>query len=261
MGEFLCSSKGFLPAFLFLKTQASLLIFPPVGDFTYSVSRGVAKGVFAFLGPVCVLHRERLDREGSLLLASNHISHFDPPLLSVIARRKIDWMAMVELFASAWGSRYFGALDAFPTDRSRVDRKAVRTALKRLQLGRAVGIFPDGGIRVGSESVLEGAKMRPGVTTLAQLAKVPVVPCVVLGTDRLYNWKCWLPWRRVRFWVAIGEPLRQRLDLPKADARNQLERELAASFCSLYAEMRQAFKLSPGDLPHSQEEREQSVEC
>ena len=227
-----------------------------MGDLVYSISTFLSRAIYAYLGPVHVLHGERSKQTGAFILASNHISHFDPPFYCVAARRKIDWMAMTELFDNSWAARFFRGMNAIPTDRSRIDHTAVRTAIKRLRLGRAVGIFPEGGIRTGSESVLAGAPMRPGVASLAQISKVPVLPCVLIGTDRLYNWRNWLPWRRGEFWVAFGEPIQPRADLSKEAAREQIERELAGAFVALSSELKTTFGLSPEDLPHSQEERQ-----
>lgn len=193
-----------------------------------------------------VLHRERSALPGPCLFAANHISHFDPPLLGVASRRQIDFMAMAELFRNPLLGAFFRATGAFPADRSRTDRAAVRTALRRLAAGRAVGIFPEGGIRTRGESVLEGGAMRPGAATLAALAKVPIVPCVVLGSDALYDPWRWLPFRRSRFLVAFGEPLRIQPGLPGGAARKRLEEELGAAFRALYAELGELERAEPG---------------
>jgi len=223
----------------------------------YTLCRALARSIFALLGPVRVLHPERSAGQGACLFVSNHISHFDPPLLAVAARRQIDFMAMVELFRNPLSAAFCRANGAFPADRSRVDRAAVRTALRRLEQGRAVGIFPEGGIRVRAESVLQGGPMRPGAVTLAHLANVGVIPCVVLGSDTLYNGRRWLPFRRNRFWVAFGEPLRLRRDLPGKEARARLEQELTASFQALCAELMETFGLGSEVMPRTPEEHRQ----
>src|SRR5947209_13717384 len=136
---------------------------------------------------------ENANRAGGFLLASNHISHFDPLIISGVVRRKIDWMAMEEFFPNPVLRFLLDAVDAFPAARDRADSKTIRTALARLQQGRIVGIFPEGGIRDGKRSLLEGAPLRRGAATLAHMARVPVLPCVIVGTDRLYAARNWLP--------------------------------------------------------------------
>src|SRR2546421_2066875 len=150
------------------------------------------KTLFGCAARVHVLRAEKADRGDAFLLASNHISHFDPLIISGVVRRKIDWMAMAEFFPVPFLGHFLRAVDAFPAARDRADRATIRTAIERLRTGRVVGVFPEGGIRAGQCSLLEGAPLRPGVSTLAHIAGVPVLPCVIIGSDRLYNARRWL---------------------------------------------------------------------
>jgi 1-acyl-sn-glycerol-3-phosphate acyltransferase len=211
--------------------------------------------LFGCVARVNVLQSENANRGGAFLFASNHISHFDPFILSSIVRRKIDWMAMAEFFPVPLLGFFLRAVDAFPAERDRADRATIRTAIARLKQGRIVGIFPEGGIRDGARSLLEGAPLRPGASTLAQLAGVPIVPCVIVGSDRLYAEKSWLPLRRTPIWIAFGDPITHFPDLEKSAARERLHHELAAAFKSLYAELRERFALTADDLPHPPRER------
>src|SRR5437588_11328147 len=141
------------------------------------------KLLFGYSSRIHVLGRENAERAGGFLLASNHISHFDPFILSSVVRRKIDWMAMAEFFPLPIVGLFLRAVDAFPAERDRADRKTIRSAIERLKSGRVVGVFPEGGIRYGTSSRLEGAPVRAGPSTLAHMASVPIVPCVILGSD------------------------------------------------------------------------------
>src|SRR5213596_2579277 len=160
------------------------------------------KSLFACVARVHVVRSENANHDGAFLLAANHISHFDPFIISSVVRRKIDWMAMAEFFSLPVLGFLLRAVDAFPAERDHADLKTIRTAIERLKQGRIVGIFPEGGIRNGARSLLEGAPLRPGAATLAQIAGVPIVPCVILGSDRFYSKKRWLPFqRRVPVWI------------------------------------------------------------
>jgi len=213
------------------------------------------KLLFGCVASVRVVRRENANLHGGLLLAANHISHFDPFILSGIVRRKIDWMAMAEFFPYPVLGQFLRAVDAFPADRDRANRTTIRTAIERLQLGRIVGVFPEGGIRDGTRSLLEGAPLRPGVSTLAHIAGVPILPCVILGSDRLYAKKNWLPLRRTPIWIAFGDPISHFPELEKSVARKRIESELNAAFKTLYAEVREKFSLTLDDLPHPPKER------
>src|SRR5947209_4525848 len=205
---------------------------------------------FGYSARIYVIGSEHLNRAGGFLLASNHISHFDPLIISSIVRRKIDWMAMAEFFPVPGLGHFLRAVDAFPAERDRADRKTIRTAIERLKNERIVGVFPEGGIRDGARSLLEGAPLRAGASALAHLAGVPIMPCVILGSDRLYAKENWLPLRRTPVWIAFGQAISNFPDLEKTAARERIETELMAAFRRLYSDLREKFQLTSDDLPH-----------
>ena len=222
---------------------------------SYRAGKLLTKLMFAGVARVHLVEHENANRTGGFLLAANHISHFDPFLISLAVRRKIDWMTMAEFFRFSVLGFFLRAIDAFPAERDRADRKTIRTAIERLKGGRVVGLFPEGGIRDGVRSLLEGAPLRPGAATLAHIAGVPILPCVILGSDRLYSIKQWLPLRRTPIWIAFGNPISHFPELPKLQARERIESELAAQFKNLYARLQQTFRLTTDDLPHPPRER------
>jgi 1-acyl-sn-glycerol-3-phosphate acyltransferase len=216
----------------------------------YHVSRLLAAALFAPFIRLRILRPELVRRPGPWILAANHISHFDPPLIGIAARRKIDWMAMAELFCNPVAAAWFRGIDSFPVDRFHLDRQAVRAALTRLRAGHAIGMFPEGGIRDGARSVLEGAPQRPGVAGLSQMTGSPIIPCVIIGSDRIYALpRLWRPGRRLPVWIAFGQPLLAPDGLDRPAARAALESSLAASFRALALELRHHYHLTEDDLP------------
>ena len=192
-------------------------------------------------------------------MASNHISHFDPPLLSAFFPRQLDWIAMEELFSHPWAARFFSWLGVIPIDRFGKKSGSNRHALKKMRaslaVGRALGIFPEGGIRSGSASILERAPMKPGLVSFSFLNQAPVIPCVVLGTDRLYAKHAWF--HRTPLWIIVGKAI-----VPLAlDANNRdealhcFQKKLAAVFPALQQELCERFQLCGDDLPKRAQER------
>ncbi len=221
----------------------------------YGTGKLLIKLLFGCVAHIRVLGRENVNHSGGFLLAANHISHFDPFFLGLAVRRKIDWMTMAEFFHPPMLGLLLRSIDAFPAERNRADLKTIRTAIERLKNGRIVGIFPEGGIRDGARSLLEGAPLRPGAATLGQIGGAPIVPCVILGTDRLYSKRQWLPFRRTPVWIAFGKPISNFPELQKIQARERIESELAGAFQNLYAELRGKFRLTADDLPQPPCER------
>jgi 1-acyl-sn-glycerol-3-phosphate acyltransferase len=204
-------------------------------DFGYATTTTFLRGLFAPVIRRRVIGRHHVPRDGACILAPNHISHFDPPIIGPSIRRTTDWMAMRELFAIPLVGRWLGYVGTFPVEMGKFDAAAVRTAITRLRAGRMVGVFPEGGLRTGPESVLEGAPLRPGVSALAQMTGARVLPCVIIGSDALYTPKRWLPLRRTRVWVVFGEPLEPPGDKPdKATARAEFEKRLGAILRTIY---------------------------
>src|SRR2546429_7296582 len=131
------------------------------------------KLLFGCVARVHVVRSENANHDGSFLLAANHISHFDPFIISSVVRRKIDWMAMAEFFPLPLLGVLLRAVAAFPSNRDQADRAPIRSAIERLKNGRIIELLPEGGIRDGARSVLEGAALRPGASTLAHIAGGP----------------------------------------------------------------------------------------
>ncbi|MDX6765689.1 MAG: lysophospholipid acyltransferase family protein [Candidatus Methylacidiphilales bacterium] len=233
---------------------AALLSHPTTRDsWSWWAARTVCWLVFGLVARVRVCTEVRLPA-GPYLIACNHISHFDPPVAGVCTRRKVDFMAMRELFAHplpAWVLTH--VCDAFPVSRDRQDTSAVRTAVRRLRAGRIVFVFPEGGIRSGAASVLGGAPLPAGVASLAQMAGVGVRPAVILGTDQIYRW--WSLWRRPRVLVAFGEELRLDPAKDAAAAREDLNGRLRDAWFALHTLLRQQPDYHPGLEPRTAQER------
>lgn len=213
--------------------------------------------LFSLTCNVRIIQLAPVPHKGALIMASNHISHFDPPVISGFFPRRLDWLAMEEMFRSAWGRRIFTALNCIPVDRSGSDRSSLRRALQRLAEGRVIGIFPEGGIRAGVTSILNGAPMKPGLAALSIHSGAPIVPCILLGSDRLYKRANWLPWLgRNNLTLLIGKPIhppgKQSRD---ANAREQFSKDLAEAFIRMKEEAVTRFNLSPDDLPQTPQAR------
>ena len=103
--------------------------------------------------------------------------------------------------------------------------------------------------------MIEGALPKSGVAALADMAAVAVLPCVILGSDRLYNKKSWLPLRRIPIWIAFGESITHLSGEGKPANRQRVESEFAAALKSLSRELQERFSLTAKDLPHPPRQR------
>jgi len=188
-------------------------------------------------------------------VVANHISHFDPFFLSHSFRRVIDWMTTEEFYENPFEAAWLRAVNTFPVNRKRPDRRALRIGIERLKAGRLVGVFPDGGIRAGETSILGGVTPKSGATALARLANVPIIPCVIFGTDRLYASQTWRPGPpRTPVWVTIGEPF--SIFGTHGDRGNTV---LAEALREIGSATIAHFNLRPDDLPMTPQRRRQQA--
>lgn len=175
------------------------------GPLAYRVVKWLAVRLLKLCFAPRVRGREHLP-SGPFILAANHISYLDPPLLALAAPGRIGYLAKAELFRFWPIGAFLRLLAAIPLRRGRFDKGALAGALLRLRRGECVAIFPQG-TRQRSPAP---AQAHRGVALLARRAQVPVVPLAVRGTD---DWRSALR-RRPRIELEIGAAL----DPPAADA-------------------------------------------
>lgn len=118
--------------------------------------------------------------KGGFILASNHISNLDPPILGISTRRRLHFMAKIELFKHPLVGWWLRQLWAFPVKRGQGDMGALKETLRILKRGNPVLIFPEGTRRQAGEEL----RAQPGAGFIAIKAKVPVVPVFIQGSDR-----------------------------------------------------------------------------
>lgn len=120
---------------------------------------------------------EHIPSTGALVIAANHVSYADPVLLSLPVRRLISYMAMAPLFRNPACGRILRWFGAFPVQLESADPRATREAVRLLQAGEALLIFPEGG-RTEDGRLQE---FKPGAFRLACSLGVPVLPVTIVG--------------------------------------------------------------------------------
>ena len=145
-----------------------------------------------------VIGAEKVPATGPLIVASNHRRNADPVLVCMAVPRRIQWMGKKELFVFLF-ERFFYFIGTFPVDREKGGRAALKTSLKLLATGWALGIFPEGTRRKGYDP---NQTPKSGVGMLAARADAPILPVFV---DRVPG-----PFERLRggkLHVYVGDPI------------------------------------------------------
>jgi 1-acyl-sn-glycerol-3-phosphate acyltransferase len=172
--------------------------------------------VKAILWPLLRLFRpwaegtENVPREGPAIIASNHLSFSDHFFAPLPLPRKVIFLAKSEYFTGRglkglFSKAFFSGMGQIPVDRSggEASERALRTGLRVLAHGNLLGIYPEG-TRTPDGRLYRG---KTGVARLALEAKVPVIPCAMIGGFDFQPPGTIMPRLRIRPGVRFGKPL------------------------------------------------------
>jgi 1-acyl-sn-glycerol-3-phosphate acyltransferase len=156
--------------------------------------------VFTLNGGFEVKGKENVP-EGGVIVAANHISYLDPPLVGSITPRRATFMARKGLFKI----RLLGTIikpAAFPVDREKPRPSSIKEAVKRLKNGELIVIFPEG----GRSETGELGQAKRGIGMIAGLSKVPIVPTLIIGSNKALPLGAkWI--KRAKITVIFGKPI------------------------------------------------------
>jgi cytidylate kinase len=161
--------------------------------------------------------RENVPATGAVLLAANHSSVLDPPLIGSATDRQLSFLAKAELFDLPLFGGLIRRVNARPIRREGADPSALRTAMRVLEDGGALLIFPEG--TRGDEGIIRSAKAGAGM--LAVLSGAAVVPVFIKGSGRAWPRGRKLP-RPAKVTVTFGTALRFEAERG-ADRKRQYE--------------------------------------
>mgnify|MGYP000237741949 CR=1 FL=1 len=141
----------------------------------YTLVKNLFKILFTIFLRLKVEGTENIPKDGPLVIASNHLSLLDPPVLGTAATRKVHFMAKEELFVPVLGTIY-KILGAFPVRRGGADRAAIKHGIDILESGQVLAIFPEG----TRSKTGELGKAQPGALMMASKAKATIVPACIM---------------------------------------------------------------------------------
>lgn len=167
----------------------------------YSVGWAIAR----IVGVLCRMRVdgiENIPASGSFILAVNHISFYDPPLVGSMARREFNFLGKDTLFKKPMVGRILKMVKVISVKRGTIDRRAIEQCVEVLQKGESLILFPEG-TRSRTGDFLDP---KPGIGMIAHQARCTIVPAFVKGSDRLGD--CLLG--RKQLLVSFGDPITEQ---------------------------------------------------
>lgn len=169
---------------------------------SYRIGGRIFRLIFSSYFHWRVFHPERVPLAGPVILACNHTSYLDPPLVGSALSRPINYLARDSLFRFPIAGSVMRSWNAVPVDRDGTSPRGLRNILERLKAGGGIVLFPEG--TRSHDGRLQPAKSGIGFVVIKSNA--PVVPVRVFGTFEAYGRQMTIP-RPHPVAVKYGQPL------------------------------------------------------
>jgi 1-acyl-sn-glycerol-3-phosphate acyltransferase len=171
-------------------------------NLSYRIGWNLFRAVYATYFRWRVFNPERVPLTGGVILASNHASFLDPPLVGAGLKRDINYLARESLFRFPGVGALLRSWNSVPVDRDGGGAAGLREILNRLLAGGGIILFPEG--TRTKDGKLQPARSGIGLTVIK--SSVPVVPVRTFGTFEALGRNHKFP-RPVRIAVKYGEPM------------------------------------------------------
>ncbi|MGJ9456832.1 lysophospholipid acyltransferase family protein [Oceanobacillus sp. CF4.6] len=159
----------------------------------YRFARFVVALILFPLYRIKIIGKENIPKTGPVIICSNHISNFDPPVVGITSPRDIYFMAKGELFEKPFLGKLLLGIRAFPVKRGLSDRNALRKGLGILKEGNTLGLFPEG----TRSKTGELGNPLAGVGFFALRSEATIIPCAIIGPYKAFK----------RLKVVYGKPM------------------------------------------------------
>lgn len=187
----------------------------------YEIAKFLIKCYYRLRFKITIIGEDRVPSSGPVMLCSNHVSDFDPPLIGLALDRQLSFFAKSELFELPVIGKVFPSLNAIPVSRGKSDRAALKTSINALKEDRCLLIFPEGHRNKGDVKQLQN--LQEGASFIASKSEAPIVPVVIKGE---YN-------RKKGVTIVFGKPINTEEFLEAGNTRKDLTRKLEKNLNNL----------------------------
>ena len=128
--------------------------------------------------------KENIPKDNNYIVAANHLSTLDPPLVCAVMNRPVAYMSKKELFENPFLCWWLNWLGAFAVDREKLGVSTIKTVKSLKETNWILGIFPQGRRELDGE--ITG--VTKGFATLAKSTKCNILPVGITGTQEVKRW-------------------------------------------------------------------------
>jgi 1-acyl-sn-glycerol-3-phosphate acyltransferase len=192
----------------------------------YTLSKAVANIGFQYWA----FGQENIIEDGPAIMAANHQSYLDPPLVGITCRAELYFLARKTLFENKLFGSILSRVNALPVDLSGGDLTAVRTIINLLKQGHRTVIFPEGTRSLSGQI----QQARPGIGMIIAKTLAPVVPMRIFG-----SFQAWPKGGKIKPYpvtVVVGKPIRfkkEDLGAKNREAYQKISEQVLATIAAI----------------------------
>jgi len=174
--------------------------------------------------------QENIIEDGPAIMAANHQSYLDPPLVGITCRAELYFLARKTLFENKLFGSILSRVNALPVDLSGADLTAVRTVINLLKQGHRTVIFPEGTRSLTGQI----QQARPGIGMIIAKTLAPVVPMRIFG-----SFQAWPKGGKIKPYpvtVVVGKPIRfkkEELGAKSREAYQKISEQVLATIAAI----------------------------
>ena len=164
--------------------------------------------------------------EGGAIIAPNHVSHLDAPIVAASCLDQLHFLARKSLFRPFFG-RFIKALNTHPIQGNVNNLSSIKMVCQLLKEGRKILIFPEG-TRSTEDKI---GKIKPGIGMLIAKSESVILPVYIHGTYRIWNRRRKFPCLIGKTAVIFGSPIswKDYIDMDRKEAKQLIVSQLSRS--------------------------------
>lgn len=163
--------------------------------------------------PTKVIYKEKMPKEGKMVITSNHYSNLDALIYNAKFATKFRFMAKIELFKNKFSAFILKSIGAFPVDREHVSPSVIKKTVELINKNKKVFIFPEGTRNKDGGKEMIDAKA--GVILFASKSGADIIPMLMYRPPKLFR----------KNYIIVGNPFK----LEAVDTRKLTKEELASN--------------------------------
>lgn len=170
--------------------------------FSRPVLKAIFRGIFHMLGRVTITGKEHIPYGTRYVVAMNHVSIYDPPLIGSFWPEQLEIIGASDVFEKPVQGQVLKAYGVIPVHRGEYDRALFMKIIKVIQAGYPLLIAPEG----GRSHVPAMQRAMPGVAYIIEQTRVPVMPVGLVGTTEDF-WQRASRGERPALEIRVGKPI------------------------------------------------------